>query len=127
MPPIFLPSISKWTLVLIGVFVISLGANIYTFTHSGSRNQKQEQKAYKDSLKVSDAAIDREHKLQARIDSAIGELQSFKRDHQLKDSILEVEHENSVKRLISIQKGYEKINSRYTDITNDSLAKLFAR
>jgi hypothetical protein len=127
MPPIFLPSVSKWTLILLGIFVISIGANIYTFTHSGNRNSKQEQKAYKDSLKINDAAIEHEHRLQARIDSAIAELEGFKRDHQVKDSLLQVEHDKSVKRLISIQKGYDKINSRYTGISNDSLAKLFAR
>jgi parvulin-like peptidyl-prolyl isomerase len=116
-------SISIRDLIVIGVLILSVAANIYLLLSNKSPQQSQ----YKQSLEVNDEAIKREQEFRKAVQAHIEISEAKLRTYQVRDSVLFVEQEKLEYRLNQIQHSYEKINDRYRAITTDSIRRLFAQ
>jgi hypothetical protein len=112
------------TLILTGILVISVAANIIIL--SSSHSSIPSQKDYEQKLRQYDEVISREHETQNKLDVRIDASEQRLRAHELRDSLLAVDQGRITNRLNQIQNSYAKIDSRYRDLTKDSLRRLLS-
>lgn len=121
----FSPKTVKKLIIFLIIFMLCMILFFVGYIYFTSNRNKYFEKKYKKEIKALNISLDSLKSERKNGDKKVKEIEQKITEIEAQSAAISAELENQYKKINAIKKGYEKINS-YTDISNDSLRRIFA-